>query len=151
MSAVKSSPVKSNESSPVEMTEEQKQAIAKEFLAKNIKGALAFYSQAIDFLALGASLTWGELSILAANLGRNSKVGRPTYRDEIAFKLAIGERPLSHGQCEELARLANKAVPSVKGEAGKPVFTVTAKRSDNKGSQAWKMNTSAMSKDFVTS
>jgi hypothetical protein len=133
------------------MTDEQKATVAREFALKNLKNALAFYSQAVDILALGASLTWGELSVLAANLGKNSKAGRPTARDEVAFKLAIGERPLSHGQCEELARIANKNVPAVKGEAGKPVFAVTAKRSDSKGAQTWKMNTAAMSKDFVTS
>jgi hypothetical protein len=151
MSAIKSSPVKNQNEVPAPMSDEQKLAIATEFKAKNDRDSLAFYSQTLDFLAQGANLSWGALSVLAANLGKNSKVGRPTYRDEIAFKLAIGERPLSHGQCEELARIANKSVPAVKGEAGKPVFAVTAKRSDNKGAQSWKMNSSAMSKDFVTS
>jgi hypothetical protein len=145
MSKPASSPVKNEE-----QTAEQKEAARTAYAEKTAKETLAYFALCASVREAGKELSFGVLANLAASLGRNSKLGRPSMADYMAFTSAICERPLSHAQGEELARLANKSVPKTKdGEDGKPVALITAKRSENKGAQSYKFNSPAMQKDFI--
>ena len=148
MSKPASPPVK-NET--IEQTAEQKEAARVAYAEKTAKETLSYFSLCASVREAGKELSFGVLAKLASSLGRNSKVGRPTMPDYMAFVNAISERPLSHAQGEELARIANKAVPkTADGAEGKPVAVITAKRSHEKGSQSYKFNSPAMAKDFIT-
>jgi hypothetical protein len=94
----------------------------------------------------GVKLGFGSLIILAQALGASAdKKGLPSESAADNFFGAMKGRKLSYEQRAEIARKANAEVP----EGHKPVAVITAKANDQRGAQAYRFNTSALTAEAL--